>query len=631
MTDGVSDLEQKTLKVLNDGLRAHMATQDPSADWSSIMRYYMQQAATIRKKPEPRFSAPASAPAQPAPKAVPGTPSVQPPTPQKQPPTTPGAAPSRNIFGTPKPSGPSDLLQPPRTAPVNKNKRRAEDDAERAPATEKRVRSDAPVEYPSLPDNASETARKFQAALKKPEPDFDAAKRQAEKEAKEKTERERLEKEKQSQTSNGGFKPAGFTPAGSGMPNFSAPSAGSNGFLASFDKKAGAEEDKERKKRKDNDYDSDEETEEAWAARDKIEQEAKRKKILADAKKGSGFVISATPSAAVSESGDTDNGSDKESATGGSLFDRITPRDAPKSSGLFSGASKPTSNMFGTPAAGSNIFGHLSQPASDKDSVSSKDFEQDSVEPEKEAGPGDNTWKPNTPIKFGASTSNPTESTTPAAPPPVFGNLFGTAQKTLNDNTGHLNVPGSKPTFGFNFGGQPGSLGTSRASTPGFTTDGEGASTAGEEEDQPPPQEEQVEDQTGLLAEEQEHEDVLLQVPVAKGAKFDEKKDPDTGEMAPGWVEQCKGPLYILKNKESGKVRVLLKVPPLGRPRMNFHPVKKMSYEAIGKKGTMIQGVFVDHFDTKNPTKLSKWLITVGKAEDAKEIARLLDDEAKKE
>ena len=47
----------------------------------------------------------------------------------------------------------------------------------------------------------------------------------------------------------------------------------------------------------------------------------------------------------------------------------------------------------------------------------------------------------------------------------------------------------------------------------------------------------------------------------------------------------------------------------------------------LGKAGKMVQGIFVDHFDAKNPGKLSKWLVQVGKAEDASEIERVLNEE----
>ena len=386
MNETISESEKNTFKVLNEGLAAHLAKQDPNQDWTTIMRYYMQQAAKIRNKPEPKFDAPtitatapsaSSAPSSSAPSTKPAAPAAQPQSSRTQ--SQGPAASTGNMFGstteqqTPRPSGASSLLKPPQTAPVNKNKRPAPEDVEQTPATEKRPRSNAPTEYPKLPENASDTAKLFQATLNKPSGTTSASSKSAEeakqKEAHEKAEKERKEaeekerqkqKEKDTSTSTG-FKPSAPA-APSGMPTFSAPSTGSGNFLAAFGKKANAEEEKARKKRKMEDYDSDEETEEDWAARDKEEQEAKRQKIMADAKKPSGFMPSATPSAAASDAGYESSGpagSEKDKETeigkGGSLFDRITPRDSPAPPtmpGLFAGgapstAKKTTSGLSG--------------------------------------------------------------------------------------------------------------------------------------------------------------------------------------------------------------------------------------------------------------------------------------------
>ena len=55
MDEVISDAENGTFKVLNEGLAKHLATQDPNVDWTTIMQYYLQQAEKIRKKPAPSF------------------------------------------------------------------------------------------------------------------------------------------------------------------------------------------------------------------------------------------------------------------------------------------------------------------------------------------------------------------------------------------------------------------------------------------------------------------------------------------------------------------------------------------------------------------------------------------------
>ena len=733
----VSTAEKGTLKALNEGLQAHLATQRPDADWSSIMQYYLQEAAKIQKgsKPSSNQQAATSKPTQPsaAPTNMftsqPARPIAPPATPTAATTTSFGASGSKPAFArhpqsTQPPKLPG-LIGAPQTAPVNR-KRPVEEDFAQPPVTEKRPRPAATTEYPKLPENASQTAKLFQEVLNNSSITKSLGKPAAEaSKTADKDGREAVEKNKEwqgnlpntwptvtpgstfttSAASDSPFKPSsdlapigftplttGFTPSNttskpsttgylpattgftpsttgfkpfttdstlstsgfkpSGMPTFSAPAAGTGGFMAAFGKRANEEEEKERKKRKMEDYDSDEETEEAWAERDKQEQEAKRLKILDAAKAGAGFTPSAgntpAPESDIGEGSERGSLHDEEetdnetsAAPSKSLFDRITPRESPAPSqpNLFSGIggnlSSANANPFapkipsalGSTSTTSDLFNFSSKP---RQSIEPADADTDKTTGESEQGSGDNTWKPNTPIKFGAAA--PTESTTPAAPAPAFSSLFGSIAppKTNSDSSGHLNVP--KPFSGFNFGGQLASATSSRASTPGMTTDGEGHSTAGEEAEEDgaeagtsQPAEPQVEDQTGLRDSEKENETLLFSVHMAKAMKYGEKKTDD-GELSWGWVEQAKGPLYILKHKESGRTRVVLKVPPYGKARMNFEPLARMAYEVMGGGGKMVQGAFVDHLDSRDGDKwkLGKWLMQVGKAEDAKEMARVL-------
>ncbi|KAK3710422.1 hypothetical protein LTR37_010265 [Vermiconidia calcicola] len=711
MSETISESERNTFKALNEGLTKHLAKQDPNVDWTTMMQYYLQQAATIRNKPEPKFDAPATvAPKTPA-AGVSGSTSVFT-SQQASAPAAGTTSPTKNTFGaqqssaqqassgsaagnmfgsqqssapsasthstanmfgsatpkapisnssnmfgsatpkapsssssnmfggvssqqTPKPtfSTQSNLSQPPATAPVSK-KRPAifleddEDEADKAPATEKRARANEPINYPKLPDNASETAKLFQAALDK--------------------------SSASSQTAPAsGFKPApagsnGSTPAPSsgfaptGMPSFSAPAANSGGFLASFGKKANEQEEKEKKKRKAEDYDSDEETEEQWEKRDREEQEAKRQKLMEEAKSAKGFTLGGSLAA--------DKQPETPTGAGKSMFERISkdpPATAPSKPNLFSqtpAAEKTTSFGFGskTPAAPStsNIFGSMSKASTSETPAApstsnifgsmwepSTSYANNAVngDSEKDKQANDNTWKTNTPIKFGAGYTTGTESTTPAAPPPKFGNLFGPTSSA--GSAGQLNVPGAKPTIGFNFGAQfASSAGTSRATTPGVTTDGEGASTAGEGDgDEDTTQNEpQAKDQTGLQDEESKHEDLLFTVR-AKAMKYEDKKDAETGGTSKGWLEKGRGPLYLLKHRETGKVRVLLKIEPLGRLGMNFSVINS-DYRTTGTNGTIVQGLFVDQIARTNETAPSRWMVFVKERASAEKIVEILDE-----
>lgn len=645
----IPESEKSTLKVLNEGLAKHLSQQDPQADWTPIMEYYLRQAALIRRKPAPDLAALSALPAI-ASNTSQDVSSTD---------TTASHKPaSTNIFGasaaatpkaqnllqgtfpkdaqqTPKPS----FLQPPSTAPVNR-KRSAEDEAEKPPSTEKRARPSDSIEYPKLPGNASDVSKLFYNALENKGSDT---------------------AEKSSAPS--GFKPptaqpsatgssftsssSGFKPTGSGFTP-SMPSSGSDNFLAAFGKKASEQQEKDRKKRKDEDYDSDEETEEQWAERDRKEQEAKAAKALEAAKTSSGFVFKATPATPTtaekqaSQAAPKNLGQNAESGQGKSLFDRIskpvgTDSEQPSLFSAATSAPKSSStNMFGssggaaTFSSGSSLFGHLSKPTS-QDASKAADSPEKGADVEKQTqGTGDKSWNPNTPIKFGAGASKENASTTPAAPPPSFGNLFGPKTQAPSSNgPALLNVPGAKPAMGFAFGAQPASASGSRATTPGVTTDGEGtgASTAGEGDnepsDNPPAEEAQVEDMTGLSAEEMKDETLLCSVAKSKSSKWDDKKD-DEGGMGKTWVDRGRGPLYLLKNNDTGKVRILQKVPPYGAAKMNFPLLKGGGYKIEGKTGKQVTGSFYDHLAEK--PGLGKFLIAVGKKEDAEEIVRVLTE-----
>ena len=82
MEDSISEAERGTFQMLNEGMMKHLAKQDPNVDWTTIMQYYLQQAAKIRKKPEPKFGAPDVAAA----------------TQRTAPASTSGAASARNLF-----------------------------------------------------------------------------------------------------------------------------------------------------------------------------------------------------------------------------------------------------------------------------------------------------------------------------------------------------------------------------------------------------------------------------------------------------------------------------------------------------------------------------------------------------
>ncbi|KAK5109936.1 hypothetical protein LTR62_006425 [Meristemomyces frigidus] len=466
-----------------------------------------------------------------------------------------------------------------------------------------------------------------------------------------------------------GFKPAQPTngppaetpkaPSFGFKPSANPPPAG--GFLAAFGKKADDGEKAAQKRRMDEDYDSDEEDKAAWVAKDKAQQEAKRRKIEEAAKAASGFKIASAGGHSPSIAGDsapfTSKPSDAEKAAmstdtpadsnvGKSLFDRITSAEkAPEFSPAPSLFSASTSN----PAGASNLFSPSTKAITSslfapKAGLSSgfkfgapvPGNQADKVPAEKDQGSGDKAWTPNTPIKFGGAPAT-TQSTTPAAPPPMFSGLFGASKTSAQKDDGEAGKL-APPAVGFTFGAPKGvSADVSRATTPGVTTDGESSVAAengtGDATDAEPSEQQndqQVEDMAALTPQERADEDVLFEASMAKAQKMDQNKD----DGGPGWVERGKGPLYILKNKSTGKVRVVLKISPLGRLAMNFSPVAGMQYSCPpGRK--MVQATFFDHIEVskekeRGSLRPSSWSIQVREAGDAQEIARILTEAAGK-
>lgn len=225
--------------------------------------------------------------------------------------------------------------------------------------------------------------------------------------------------------------------------------------------------------------------------------------------------------------------------------------------------------------------------------------------------PADQTWKPDSPIRFGtpdAKDSAPIVSVTSATPtktgsplnlfgtvtdsdPKPFSNLFGNgASKPAPAAAPFSNLFGSSGAakglssgVGFNFGASSttsslfpsaaGSTNTSRATSPGATTDG----GSGEDVDPDAEKHEQI-DLTTLGAG-TEDEEVIHDVR-AKALKFvpNNERSPDNP-----WVNQGVGKLWVLKHKETNAVRVLLRTDPSGKIVLNKALLAQVNYEATGK------------------------------------------------
>ena len=305
------------------------------------------------------------------------------------------------------------------------------------------------------------------------------------------------------------------------------------------------------------------------------------------------------------------------------------------------GSSQNSNTSFGQPSTsnGSGLFGRITSPSSGSALFGS------STSPA-----NDHTWKQDSPIKFGASSSAPSVSVTAAtptksnspdqktSPSAALTGLFGapklgaseTPTKSSSNIFGATNTA-SPADVGFVFGAPPkptsnllaapsaaNSTTTSRASSPGVTTAGESAneSTAEGGDDGAAHQQ-----QIDLMASSpgEEDEDILFQVR-AKGAALGlkpkkNKTDPD--EKA--WFPRGIGPLRVLKHRETGKTRIILRVDPAGRIVLNSALMSGLKYEQYRER-------YVKMAVATDAGKLESWTILLKTKDDAATLARILEE-----
>lgn len=323
-----------------------------------------------------------------------------------------------------------------------------------------------------------------------------------------------------------------------------------------------------------------------------------------------------------------------------SLFDRVTvgadgkpERDLPtatteKSNGASEGMPKKATLFGNTLPPSTNIF----QP---KTTLS-----------------GDQTFKHDSPIKFGMS-SAPSFNVTPASPSggagasdpkPTFG-LFGssnvsgitpatTAPSALaKTSTGGISTdvgfsfgtpPTTKPTSTFLSASTPGSTSTfpsgfnspftSRATTPFSADETSGKESAPEKEksnddDDTGPSDAQVL-LTDLTEDEKRENDVLFECEKAKAMEHSKANGAS-------WENKGIGPLRMLRNKSTGVVSILMRLIPSGRIIANSRLIAK--FTPVVDKTTV-------RIVIPRDAKLVSWVMKFKTAEIASEFAKAYND-----
>ena len=427
--------------------------------------------------------------------------------------------------------------------------------------------------------------------------------------------------------------------------------------MAQFGDAAKKSEEEAKKKRKAEDYDSEEEDESTWEQRDAEEQKKKRQKIAEAAKAAQIFVpqfgskqdnvsteVAPKPKSPVKSIFDQTHPAFGNSEAHHNIFGHLAkqipnavasknseaddeadseyePEDAPKvvvKSNPFGSASNPAQPL------GRSVFDRVSKPAEDLTSKIDA--------PVSEASPtSDHTWNINSPIKFGASTTSPpgpvvnVTSASPSKTP--FSGLFGAPKFTAATETptkpgasifSNLQSTNSPASVGFGFAPvnsvsnalAPPSNNTSRATSPGATT-GESANESAAEG---VADSTEKHSQLDLMSEHvgEEDEDVLLEVK-AKGLRYNAETK--------SWMSKGVGPLRVLKHRETGKPRIVLRAEPSGRVVINSGFIKEGNYENIGCK-TVAAPIIADG-------KLGPWRLRVGNDKDLKKLWETLDENKK--
>ena len=281
----------------------------------------------------------------------------------------------------------------------------------------------------------------------------------------------------------------------------------------------------------------------------------------------------------------------------------------------------------GPPTATFNLFGKPS--GSDAAPVANMTGSKDVGD-----SPGsDHTWKAGTPVKFSETSGAPSINFTSPSPSktPLSG-LFGAPKASSTTETPGsfifkpFDASATKPaplTFGISAPSKDSlappsetqSESTSRATSPGAGESGNEASDQVHEEESHPDLD------TTEASRAEADEDTIFEVK-AKAHKQTESKhfNATTGkdEVTRPWVLQGAEQFRILKHRETKKTRMLMKLKVNGRVILNAGLEKSLNYVLASSKTVRVP--------VPTEAKVESWTIQVGKEADAKELARLLEE-----
>lgn len=300
------------------------------------------------------------------------------------------------------------------------------------------------------------------------------------------------------------------------------------------------------------------------------------------------------------------------------------------------------SNFKDGPVPGEGLFGSrpsTPQPGSSQEKPAPTFSFSKSTSAEK-----DNTWQKGSPIRFGdstqksaADTAAPSIEVSAATPPPKetpkfsFGNSTSTINNTNSGFFGAATSNGASVGFAFGQNNQqpaPGFLSAksllsqsnSRQSSPGIPSEAESnlTDTNDESEDHAP-----KEAQLSLTSQTpgEENEDILYQAKCGLSRNYKKDDLPEKTKLVAGWNKMGMGHVKVLKDKTSGKTRIVVRADPSAHVLLNCRLISSASYKgtAIGKQGAVVFPIATDD-------GMQSWMIRVASKQSADELAGKLEE-----
>ncbi|KAL8874021.1 MAG: hypothetical protein Q9174_000587 [Haloplaca sp. 1 TL-2023] len=241
---------------------------------------------------------------------------------------------------------------------------------------------------------------------------------------------------------------------------------------------------------------------------------------------------------------------------------------------------------------------------------------------------GDNTWKAGTPLKFASSTTAPSFNLTAPSPTktPLTG-LFGAPKASTPSETPSSQAKPAPLTFGISAPPKDSSESlappsgtqsesTSRATSPGAPSSDNGNEASDEVHEAPTHPELDAAEANKAEADEDTIFEAMAKVHELAPQKT---RNPQTGkeEHSHKWITRGHEQFRVLKNRETKKTRMLMKLKVNGRVILNAGLQQSLTYNLATPKQVRVP--------VPADGKITTWHIQVGKETAAQELVNVLE------